>query len=163
MAQNEIKETVRYTTSLPWKDEKAKILVIKCSASNVQPYFTEFLQKSLGFIPGSYDVLSVPGGPQFFLSSNSVLPKLFWSGKYWTKFLADAHKIKEVICISHDRCVWYDHIYPNDLILSHIDQKEKSDLIASKEIISNLLPRLQSIRLFHALPNKGYLDFIEIE
>lgn len=95
-----------YTSQAPFAEQESAVLVICCSSNVFLPYTQEFLAKQLGLGPGSYDLLAVPGGPQFLLLTE-YLPKFAWVGHRWVKFLVERHRLKKVIVISHEDCAWY--------------------------------------------------------
>jgi len=95
-----------YTTQTPFVKRESTVLVIACSSYDFLPYTQEFLEKHLGLGPGHYDLLAVPGGPQFLLLTE-YLPKFAWVGHRWVKFLVERHRLTRVIAISHEDCAWY--------------------------------------------------------
>ncbi len=95
-----------YTSREPFVEPESTVLVICCSSNAFLPYTQEFLERQLGLGPGSYDLLAVPGGPQFLLLTE-YLPKFAWVGHRWVKFLVERHRLKRVIVISHEECAWY--------------------------------------------------------
>lgn len=96
-------ETV-YKSQTPFTEKESTVLVISCSSNVFLPYTREFLEKHLGL--STYDLLAVPGGPQFLLLTE-YLPKFAWVGHKWVKFLVERHRLKRVIIISHEDCAWY--------------------------------------------------------
>ncbi|MEM4217910.1 MAG: hypothetical protein QXZ09_07785 [Candidatus Methanomethylicaceae archaeon] len=95
-----------YTSQEPFVEPESSVLVICCSSNAFLPYTQEFLERQLGLGPGNYDLLAVPGGPQFLLLTE-YLPKFAWVGHRWVKFLIERHRLKRVIVISHEDCAWY--------------------------------------------------------
>ncbi len=95
-----------YTSQEPFVEHESAVLVICCSSNAFLPYTQEFLERHLELGPGSYDLLAVPGGPQFLLLTE-YLPKFAWVGHKWVKFLVERHRLKRVIVISHEDCAWY--------------------------------------------------------
>jgi hypothetical protein len=97
---------ILYTSQAPFVEPPSAVLVIACSSNAFLPYTQEFLEKQLGLGPGAYDLLAVPGGPQFLLLTE-YLPKFAWVGQRWVKFLVERHNLKRVIAIAHEDCAWY--------------------------------------------------------
>ncbi|MCL6642422.1 MAG: hypothetical protein K6T71_03760 [Candidatus Bipolaricaulota bacterium] len=95
-----------YTSQAPLVERESAVLVISCSSNAFLPYTQEFLEQGLGLGPGQYDLLAVPGGPQFLLLTE-YLPKFAWVGQRWVKFLVERHSLKRVIAIAHEDCAWY--------------------------------------------------------
>ncbi len=95
-----------YISQTPFVEHDSSVLVICCSSHIFLPYTREFVEKGLGLEPGQYDLLAVPGGPQFLLLTE-YLPKFAWVGQRWVKFLIERHRLKRVIVISHEDCAWY--------------------------------------------------------
>lgn len=54
---------------------------------------------------GTFDYLSVPGGPQFLMLTE-YLPKFAWAGQRWVKFLVERHRLRRVILLTHEDCTW---------------------------------------------------------
>ena len=98
-------ETV-YTSKTPFAENVSSVLVITCSSNAFFPYVREFLEKQLNLPEGTYDLLVVPGGPQFLLLTQ-YLPKFAWVGQKWLKFLIERHTLSRIIAISHEDCAWY--------------------------------------------------------
>jgi hypothetical protein len=96
-----------YKTQTPFVEKGSATLVITCSSNTFYPYIREFLEKYLQLPEGSYDYLSVPGGPQFLMLTE-YLPKFAWAGQRWVKFLIEKHRLKKVILITHEDCAWYN-------------------------------------------------------
>jgi len=97
---------VAYTSQGEFVERESAVLVIACSSNAFLPYTQEFLEQQLGLGPGEYDLLAVPGGPQFLLLTE-YLPKFAWVGQRWVKFLVERHSLKRVIAIAHEDCAWY--------------------------------------------------------
>ncbi len=95
-----------YTVQTPFVEHQSTVLVIACSSNAFLPYTQEFLEKGLGLQKGAYDLLAVPGGPQFLLLTE-YLPKFAWVGQRWVKFLVERHRLQRVIAIAHEDCAWY--------------------------------------------------------
>ena len=83
-------------------------LLVHCSHHRVARASRQFVEEDLK-IP-EYDLLSVPGGPQF-LRALEYMPKFTWAGKRWLGFLVDAHRIHRVILVGHENCAWYKHLH----------------------------------------------------
>lgn len=96
-----------YRSSTPFADKGSATLVVTCSSNAFFPYVREFLERHLGLPEGSYDYLSVPGGPQFLLLTE-YLPKFAWAGGRWLKFLVERHRLKRAVLITHEDCAWHD-------------------------------------------------------
>jgi hypothetical protein len=94
-----------YTTPAPVTDPGSSTLVVTCSSNLYQPVVHEFVETHLGLPEGTYDLMAVPGGPQFLMLTD-YLPKFFWAGHRWMKFLVEKHRLKRVVLVSHDECAW---------------------------------------------------------
>lgn len=97
--------TTVYTTREPVTDKGSATLVVTCSSNVYQPVVRQFVESHLGLPAGTYDLLAVPGGPQFLLLTE-YLPKFAWAGHRWMKFLIEKHRLKRVVLVSHDDCAW---------------------------------------------------------
>jgi len=128
-----------YTSQTPFVEHESSVLVIACSSNVFLPYTQEFLEKHLGLGPGQYDLLAVPGGPQFLLLTE-YLPKFAWVGHRWVKFLVERHRLKRVIAIAHEDCAWYgaEQFVPQFLqkfAESSLKERQREDL---REIVQAL-------------------------
>ncbi len=97
---------VVYTTQSTFEDKGGTVLVVACSAYAFLPAVREFLEKKLGLPEGTYNLLAVPGGPQF-LTLSEYLPKFAWAGNKWVNFAVDKLGVTRIVLISHQDCVWY--------------------------------------------------------
>lgn len=115
-----------YTSQRPFVEHESTVLVICCTSNAFLPYTQEFVEKGLGLELGHYDLLAVPGGPQFLLLTE-YLPKFAWVGHKWVKFLVERHRLKRVIAISHEDCAWYndDRFVPKFLQQFRVGQSLK--------------------------------------
>jgi hypothetical protein len=123
---------ILYTSQAPFVEPESAVLVISCSSNAFLPYTQEFLEKHLGLGPGAYDLLAVPGGPQFLLLTE-YLPKFAWVGHRWVKFLVERHRLKRVIAIAHEDCAWYgaEQFVPQFLqkfAASSLKERQREDL-----------------------------------
>lgn len=129
-----------YISEAPFVEEESSVLVICCSSNAFLPYTQEFVERALGLGPGRYDLLAVPGGPQFLLLTE-YLPKFAWVGHRWVKFLVERHRLKRVIVISHEDCAWYsdERFIPQILqkfgVGRSLKERQREDL---KEIVQAL-------------------------
>jgi hypothetical protein len=85
---------ILYTSQAPFVEPESAVLVISCSSNAFLPYTQEFLEKHLGLGPGAYDLLAVPGGPQFLLLTE-YLPKFAWGGASLGEVLSRASSSQE--------------------------------------------------------------------
>lgn len=97
---------VTYTTQAPLATGPVTTLVVACSAGETHTALREFLERGLQLPEGNYDLLAVPGGPQFLLLTEH-LPKFAWVGQKWLRFAVDRKGITRVILVAHDGCLWY--------------------------------------------------------
>ncbi len=129
-----------YISEKPLVEQESSVLVICCSSNLFLPYTQEFLEKQLGLGPGRYDLLAVPGGPQFLLLTE-YLPKFAWVGQRWVKFLVERHRLRRVIAISHEDCAWYseERLVPQFLqkfgVGRSLKERQREDL---REIVQAL-------------------------
>ncbi|MFN4219255.1 MAG: hypothetical protein ACK4HB_08290 [Candidatus Bipolaricaulia bacterium] len=129
-----------YTSQEPFVEHESTVLVICCSSNAFLPYTQEFVEKGLGLSPGQYDLLAVPGGPQFLLLTE-YLPKFAWVGHRWVKFLVERHRLNRVIAIAHEDCAWYseERLVPQFLqkfgVGGSLKERQREDL---REIVRAL-------------------------
>ncbi len=141
-----------YTSQRPFVEHEITTLVICCSSNAFLPYTQEFVEKGLGLEPGHYDLLAVPGGPQFLLLTE-YLPKFAWVGHKWVKFLVERHRLKRVIAISHEDCAWYndDRFVPKFLqqfgVGQSLKERQRQDL---REIAQALRAVGLSVEAYYA-------------
>jgi hypothetical protein len=150
-----------FTSTIPRYEGHATTLVVHCSQFDYQAQIDDFVRTGLQ-IP-SFDRIAVPGGPQFFHEIRH-LPKLRWSGTYWTKFLLDRHNLEEVILIAHEACGWYKEILGIDTLPEVLRQRETHDLRESLGMAPRLLPqRKVSARIFYAeVTSENYIRFVPV-
>jgi hypothetical protein len=96
-----------YQAKSLFSERPSATLVVTCSSNAYSPYVREFLTQHLGLPEGTYDFVSVPGGPQFLLLTE-YLPKFAWAGQRWLKFLVERHRLKRAILVTHVDCAWHD-------------------------------------------------------
>ncbi len=95
-----------YVSQKPFEDAGSTVLVVTCSSNSILPYVREFLDRKLGLPEGVYNLLAVPGGPQF-MAVSEYLPKFGWVGQKWLGFAVDKLKVRRIILIAHEGCSWY--------------------------------------------------------
>jgi hypothetical protein len=100
-------DTAVYHARFPFGEQPSATLVVACSSNAYSPYVREFLSQHLGLAEGTYDYVSVPGGPQFLLLTE-YLPKFAWAGQRWLKFLVERHRLKRAVLVTHEGCTWHD-------------------------------------------------------
>lgn len=96
-----------YRSTKAFEDRGSATLVVTCSSNAFAPYVREFLERHLGLAEGSYDCLSLPGGPQFLLLTE-YLPKFAWAGQRWVKFLVERNRLRRAVLVAHQDCAWHD-------------------------------------------------------
>lgn len=134
---------LRYTSQTPFVEHESTVLVVCCSSNAFLPYTQEFIEKGLGLGPGQYDLLAVPGGPQFLLLTE-YLPKFAWVGHRWVKFLVERHRLKRVIAIAHEDCAWYseERFVPQFLqrfgVGQSLKERQREDLREIAQALRNL-------------------------
>jgi hypothetical protein len=96
-----------YRATAPFTERPSATLVVTCTSHAYSPYVREFLTQHLSLAEGTYDALSVPGGPHFLLLTE-YLPKFAWAGRRWLKFLVERHRLKRAVLVTHEGCAWHD-------------------------------------------------------
>jgi hypothetical protein len=148
-----------FESTVPWSEGETESLVIHCSDHHYQAHFEEFIEKGLKL--KSPVRLSLPGGPQPLIAAG-VLPKFEWAGRRWTKFLVKTHSVKEIICIAHLDCAWYKNITVGGLNLLQLKEKQIDDLRQIREVLKEMLPRVD-VQMFFAQPSpRGHVEFTEV-
>ena len=94
---------VVYTSQRAFEDKGSNVLVVACSSYVTLPYVCEFLDQHLKLPEGTYNLLAVPGGPQF-MALSEYLPKFAWVGQKWINFAIEKLKVRRIILISHEDC-----------------------------------------------------------
>jgi hypothetical protein len=135
---------------------KADTLMVRCSDHRLALACEQFLEKSLGVQRGAYDLIVVPGGPQF-LCALDYLPKFLWVGRRWMRFLAEHHEVRQVVLISHQDCGWYRHVHGEVQ-----DARQKDDLRRARAALTEWLPHL-SVLCFFARFRDPDVDFEKVE
>ena len=117
---------------IPWdKGRTAQTLVIHCSAYDIRPYFTEFVDNHLKL--KEYDLLALPGGVQI-LTFAHILPKVRGFFQRIVEFLIKHHDIKKIVILGHEDCAWYKDYRFGPI---HLDLKSRQ-LTDLKEVATNL-------------------------
>jgi hypothetical protein len=95
-----------YTAQKPFEDKGSSVLVVACGGYAYLPFLREFLEQHLKLTEGSYNLIAVPGGPQF-LALSEYLPKFAWVGQRWMTFAIEKLQVRRIVLVSHEACVWY--------------------------------------------------------
>ncbi len=130
--------------------------MIRCSDHRLARACEDFVEDTL-LIP-DYDLLVVPGGPQF-LSALNYMPKFLWAGQRWMRFLIDAHEVKRVVLITHQDCGWYKRLH--GMNEDHAD-RQKADLLDAAVHLRELDPALR-VDCFYASLETGEVKFSAIK
>ncbi len=156
---------VIYTSQGPFEDKDSSVLVVACSSHDTLPYLREFLEKCLKLPDGTYNLLAVPGGPQFMVLSE-YLPKFGWVGQKWLGFAIDKLKVRRIVLIAHEGCSWYaDERFVPALLhkLGHGDrtpkERQRDDL---KDVVASLrssVPTASAEAYFIEKSADGHLAF----
>jgi hypothetical protein len=154
-----------FRSGKPYTDKGSAVLVVSCSSNSFFPYLREFLEKELALVEGTYDLLLVPGGPQFLLLTD-YLPKFAWVGRKWITFLVERHGLKRVVVVSHDDCAWYqeERLIPAFVLkfghdsMSHAE-RQKRDLVEVVSSLRELLPATSVEAWYAEKGADGFLTF----
>jgi len=95
-----------YTTRQPAEEKGSGAVVVACSGHALQGALREFLEQQLKLPEGAYDLVAVPGGPQFMALSEH-LPKFAWAGQRWVGYFVEKLKVGRVVLVAHEDCTWY--------------------------------------------------------
>lgn len=135
---------------------KAKTLVVYCSDGRFARACDEFVEQTLKI--ADYDVLAVPGGPQF-LCALEYLPKLRWAGRRWLDYLVEGHLLERMVLISHQDCGWYRRLHG-----SHDDQaaRQLDDLRRARADLLETLPHLR-VEAYFVNVQDGKVSFTKVE
>lgn len=125
----------------------------------------EFLEAHLKLAEGGYNLLSVPGGPQF-MALSEYLPKFAWVGHKWVTFAIEKLQVRRIILISHEDCAWYaDERFAPALmrVLGHgeasMKDRQREDLRRAAEALHASLP-VASVEAYMAEKGAdGHLTF----
>ncbi len=155
-----------YTPAAPFADREATVLVVACSSNSLFPHLRQFLEKGLGLAEGSFDMLLVPGGPQFLLLTE-YLPKFAWVGQKWINFLVERHGLSRIVVVSHEDCSWYkeERLLPAFLMrfgheAGSLKERQKADLL---DVAGSLRRSLPSIRVEAYYAEKGADGFLRFQ
>lgn len=141
---------------------EAKVLLIACSDFRFRKAFYEFQDKVLE--DGGTDVINVPGGVISFFAERYNYPDTGKAAEFWTKFVAEKHKIKEIVLLGHEDCAAYVNA---PKLENHgkekLREEQTEDLLAAKQLIEDLLPDVK-IKTYFASINKeeGKVSFSEV-
>jgi hypothetical protein len=136
--------------------EQPDALVIHCSDPRFQRHFHEFLCAHLGL--DTYGLVAVPGGVHF-LTALDYLPKFYWVGWRWVKFLVDLGRPRRLILLAHDDCRWYQ-----DLRFRRGDDSKRaalSDLVKVRDGFQERFGRI-SVETYYARLEGGEVAFEEV-
>ncbi len=135
---------------------KPKTLVVYCSDGRFARACDEFVEQTLKI--AEYDVLAVPGGPQF-LCALEYLPKLRWAGNRWLDYLIKGHGLERLVLISHEDCGWYRRLHG-----SHADQtaRQHDDLRRARADLLATLPHLH-VEAYFVSVQDGQVSFTKVE
>lgn len=97
---------VVYTSQRVFEDKGSTVLVVTCLSHATLPYIREFLDQHLKLPDGAYNLLAVPGGPQF-MALTEYLPKFAWVGQKWINFAFEKLQVRRIILFAHEDCSWY--------------------------------------------------------
>jgi carbonic anhydrase len=128
------------------EQRKAETLMVRCSDHRLARACEDFLENQLHAPPGSYDLLVVPGGPQF-LCPTTYLPKFLWVGARWVRFLVEAHGIKRMVLIAHQDCGWYRQLFGPQLAPTDPVRKEKRQRQDLHDTRANLLQAFPDLKV----------------
>ncbi len=154
-----------YRSRTPWQDKGSTVLVLACGANDFFPYLREFMECGLKLEDGTYDVLLVPGGPQF-LQLTEYLPKFAWVGGRWIRFLVERHGLRRIVVVAHNDCAWYreERLIPGSLlkhgdVLATAAERQKRDLVESVSTLTGSLPHVAVEGWLVAKDRDGTLAF----
>lgn len=154
-----------FRSGKPYVDKGSAVLVVSCSNNAFLPYLREFLEKELVLAEGTYDILLVPGGPQFLLLTE-YLPKFAWVGRKWITFLVERHGLNRIVVVSHDDCVWYqdERLIPAFVLKFGHDamslaERQKRDLVEVVSSLRELFPATSVEAWFAEKGTDGFLTF----
>ncbi len=157
-----------YTSQQPFDDKGSAILVVTCSSHATQPYVREFLEQQLKLPEGTYNLLAVPGGPQF-MAVSEYLPKFAWVGQKWITFAIEKLKVRRIILISHEDCSWYaDERFVSALLhkLGHGDRsakdRQREDLKEVAAFVRSSMPMAGAEAYFIEKAANGHLAFSRV-
>lgn len=162
-----------YKSQTPFVEKGSTTLIITCSSNTFYPYMREFLEKYLQLPEGTYDYLSVPGGPQFLMLTE-YLPKFAWAGQRWVKFLIEKHHLKKVILFTHEDCAWYhdERMVPAFLqkfgigasgsSTASVKEKQREDLKKMVESIHELVSPIAVDAYYAEKETDGTMGFVKV-
>ncbi len=163
-----------YKTQTAFTEHASTTLVLTCSSNAFYPYVREFLEKFLQLPEGTYDYLSVPGGPQFLMLTE-YLPKFAWAGQRWVKFLVEKHRLKKIILITHEDCAWYndERLIPTFLQklgiggssasqTSTLKERQIEDLRGMAQSIHELISPIHIDAYYAQKETEGMVGFVKV-
>ena len=162
-----------YRSSTPFVERESSTLVIACGSNVYLPYVRDFLAGHLKLAEGTYDFLSVPGGPQFLMLTE-YLPKFAWAGQRWVKFLVSKHRLKRVVLITHQDCAWYEDERMLPLLLNRVvgssvgsgsvsaPEHRIDDLAGMARSVESLLPGIAVEAYFAQRETDGAVGFVKV-
>jgi hypothetical protein len=129
--------------------------MVRCSDHRLARACEDFLENQLHVPPGTYDLLVVPGGPQF-LCPTTYLPKFLWVGLRWVRFLVEAHEIKRMVLIAHQDCGWYRQLFgPQVADPVRKEALQRKDLHSTRAHLLQAFPNLKVDTFFARLHEPG--------
>jgi len=157
-------ETI-YVSQKAFEDKGSSVLVVACSSHATLPYVREFVERQLKLPEGTYNLLAVPGGPQF-MAVSEYLPKFGWVGKKWIAFAVDKLEVRRVILVAHEGCSWYaDERFVPALLqkIGHGDRTPKDhqrdDLKDAVASLRDAMPMVAAEAYFAEMGADGHLAF----
>lgn len=136
------------------EQRKAETVMVRCSDHRRARACEDFLENQLHAPVGSYDLLVVPGGPQF-LCAVDYMPKFLWVGIRWMRFLVEQHGIRRVVLINHQDCGWYRQLHGAVLEGARKEERQKEDLRRARRDLTEAFPELKVEIFFARLQESG--------
>lgn len=140
----------KFESRVAWKDEFSGNLAIFCSDERFVKATLEFLDEFLKF--ERCDLFVVAGSVAFIAQNESPLMERL-------ELLIKAHKIKNVVLITHENCGYYKNKY-SELSTEKIKKKQLEDLIFSA---SKLREMGQNVLAFSVSVKDGKIVFEEFK
>lgn len=135
-----------------YTDSFSSRLAVFCSDERFVKNTIKFLKDSLGIV--DCDLMIIPGGPEFIArGKEELLGRL--------QVLMEAHKISQIILISHGDCGYYNKCYPESQD-GYISDRQVEDLKEAKRRLDILYPDSSSKGFYGRIKNPGIIEFVEI-
>lgn len=137
------------------KHKEGADMVIQCDEDDFQEAFERFRS----FLGVKALPIKVPGGAMFFAMSPTEVPEKLEPAKRAVIEFLKRHTPRRVILIAHSDCLLYDMAAAWQDRSREVEDRQKADLRAAREVIRTWFPNTQSVEIYYAQKRGDTLAF----